>query len=47
MSQSDASRTPRVGLLVTCLIDAIRPRIGFALAGDWTSGTCQAERCGT
>lgn len=33
MPSSDASRAPRVGLLVTCLVDAIRPRIGFALAG--------------
>ena len=24
------SKPPRVGLLVTCLVDAIRPRIGFA-----------------
>ena len=26
----DGRPAPRVGLLVTCLVDAIRPRIGFA-----------------
>jgi L-lactate dehydrogenase complex protein LldE len=26
----DSASTPRVGLLVTCLVDAIRPQIGFA-----------------
>ena len=25
-----SQRRPRVGLFVTCLVDAIRPRIGFA-----------------
>jgi L-lactate dehydrogenase complex protein LldE len=27
---SDDQRTPRVGLFVTCLVDAMRPQIGFA-----------------
>ena len=27
---SDDARRPRVGLLITCLVDAMRPRIGFA-----------------
>ena len=29
-SNSDPKRTPRVGLFVTCLVDAIRPSVGFA-----------------
>jgi L-lactate dehydrogenase complex protein LldE len=29
-SASDGRQAPRVGLFVTCLVDAIRPRIGFA-----------------
>ena len=29
-SNSDPKRTPRVGLFVTCLVDTIRPSVGFA-----------------
>ena len=30
LGQPRVARRPRVGLLITCLVDAMRPRIGFA-----------------
>ncbi len=43
MTSSDASRAPRVGLLVTCLVDAIRPRIGFAAIRLLKEAGCTVE----
>ena len=43
MPSSDASRAPRVGLLVTCLVDAIRPRIGFAAIRLLEEAGCTVE----
>jgi L-lactate dehydrogenase complex protein LldE len=43
MPSSDASRAPRVGLLVTCLVDAIRPRIGFAAIRLLKEAGCTVE----
>jgi L-lactate dehydrogenase complex protein LldE len=43
MPSSDASRAPRVGLLVTCLVDAIRPRVGFAAIRLLEEAGCTVE----
>jgi L-lactate dehydrogenase complex protein LldE len=43
MPSSDASRAPRVGRLVTCLVDAIRPRIGFAAIRLLEEAGCTVE----
>jgi L-lactate dehydrogenase complex protein LldE len=36
-------RPPRVGLLVTCLVDAIRPRVGFAALDLLEAAGCEVE----
>jgi L-lactate dehydrogenase complex protein LldE len=36
-------RPPRVGLLVTCLVDAIRPRVGFAALDLLEDAGCEVE----
>ena len=43
MPSSDASRAPRVGLFVTCLVDAIRPRVGFAAIQLLEEAGCAVE----
>lgn len=40
---SEAARKPRVGLFVTCLVDAIRPRIGFATLQVLEEAGCIVE----
>ena len=40
---SDDARCPRVGLLVTCLVDAMRPRIGFAALRLLEEAGCTVE----
>jgi L-lactate dehydrogenase complex protein LldE len=40
---SEKSSTPRVGLLVTCLVDAIRPQIGFAAIRLLEEAGCRTE----
>ena len=35
--------SPRVGLFVTCLVDAMRPRIGFATIRLLEQAGCQVE----
>ena len=40
---SGAAKAPRVGLLVTCLVDAIRPRIGFATIRVLEEAGCVVE----
>ena len=40
---SGAAKAPRVGLLVTCLVDAIRPRIGFATISLLEEAGCVVE----
>jgi L-lactate dehydrogenase complex protein LldE len=42
-SASDRPRAPRVGLLVTCLVDAMRPRIGFAAIQLLEEAGCTVE----
>jgi L-lactate dehydrogenase complex protein LldE len=42
-SRLDGQRAPRVGLLVTCLVDAIRPRIGFAAIRLLEEAGCAVE----
>lgn len=38
-----AAPAPRVGLLVTCLVDAIRPRVGFAALHLLEAAGCSVE----
>jgi L-lactate dehydrogenase complex protein LldE len=42
-SPSDRPTAPRVGLLVTCLVDAMRPRIGFAAIQLLEEAGCTIE----
>src|SRR3954462_5982724 len=43
MPSTPASPPPRVGLLVTCLVDAIRPRVGFAAGRLLEEAGCTVE----
>jgi L-lactate dehydrogenase complex protein LldE len=43
LSSPGSRRAPRVGLLVTCLIDAMRPRIGFAAIQLLEEAGCTVE----
>ena len=40
---NDPSRRPKVGLFVTCLVDLIRPTIGFAAAKLIEDSGCDVE----
>jgi L-lactate dehydrogenase complex protein LldE len=42
-SSSDRQQAPRVGLFVTCLVDAMRPRIGFAALQLLEDAGCTVE----
>jgi L-lactate dehydrogenase complex protein LldE len=42
-TSSEPPRAPRVGLLVTCLVDALRPRIGFAALQLLEQAGCTVE----
>jgi L-lactate dehydrogenase complex protein LldE len=43
MPRPDDARGPRVGLLVTCLVDALRPRVGFAAIRLLEDAGCTVE----
>ena len=36
-------RSPRVGLFVTCLVDLLRPSVGFAAAKLLSDAGCEVE----
>ena len=39
----DATASPRVGLLVTCLVDLFRPAVGFAAVGLLEDAGCVVD----
>ena len=43
-SNSDLKRTPRVGLFVTCLVDLMRPSVGFAAVKLLEDAGCKVDR---
>jgi L-lactate dehydrogenase complex protein LldE len=42
-TETDAGKTPRVGLFCTCLVDTIRPSVGFAAAKLLEEAGCEVD----